>query len=72
MEEILKLLLQEILSKDDRVEKIETVKELCDAAWDRERLIRIFAANNDDRDGFSTEEILEIANEAYQEVCANA
>ena len=72
MEEILKMLLQEILSKDDRVEKIETVNELCDAAWDRERLIRIFAANNDDHDGFSTEEILEIANEAYQEVCANA
>lgn len=70
MEEILKMLFEAILNKNNKVENIETVQDLCDAAWDGNKVVRIFAANNDDRDGFSTEEILSIANKAYQEVCA--
>lgn len=70
MEEILKMLFEAILNKNNKVENIATVQDLCDAAWDGNKVVRIFAANNDDQDGFSTEEILSIANKAYQEVCA--
>ncbi len=69
MNEILKMLFKEILFKFDGIEKIETVKDLCTATLCSDKIAYIFAANNDDRDGFGTEEILSIANEAYQEVC---
>ena len=70
MEEILEMLFEAILNKNNKVENIATVQDLCDVAWDSNKVVRIFAANNDDQDGFSTEEILSIANKAYQEVCA--
>lgn len=70
MEEILKMLFEAILNKNNKVENITTVQDLCNVAWDGNKVVRIFAANNDDQDGFSTEEILSIANKAYQEVCA--
>ena len=63
------MLFKEILFKFDGIEKIETVKDLCTATLSSDKIAYIFAANNDDRDGFGTEEILSIANEAYQEVC---
>ena len=70
MEEVLKMLFEAILNKNNNVENIATVQDLCDVAWDGNKVVRIFAAMNDDRDGFGTEEILSIANKAYQEVRA--
>ena len=70
MEEILKMLFEAILNKNNKVENIATVQDLCDVAWDGNKVARLFAAMNDDQEGFGTEEILSIANEAYQEVCA--
>ena len=69
MEEVLKMLFEAILN-NNKVETIATVQDLCDVAWDGNKVARLFAAMNDDREGFSTEEILSIANKAYQEVCA--
>ena len=70
MNEILKMLFKEILFKFDEIEKIETVKDLCTVTLGSDKIVRIFAVNNDAKDGFSTAQILSIANEAYQEVCA--
>ena len=70
MNEILKMLFKEILFKFDGIEKIEIVKDLCTATFNSYKIAYIFAANNNAKDGFSTAQILSIANEAYQEVCA--
>ena len=70
MEEILKMLFEAILNKNNKVENIATLQDLCDVAWDGNKIARLFAAMNDDQEGFGTEEILSIANKAYQEVCA--
>ena len=70
MNEILKMLFVEVLSKDSNVEEIKTVRDLCDVAWSQKKIVRIFAAINDANTGFTTTQILNIANEAYQEVCA--
>ena len=69
MNEILKMLFKEILFKFDGIEKIETVKDLCTATLCSDKIACIFAASNDSG-SISTAEILNIANEAYQEVCA--
>lgn len=71
MKEILKMLFELILFVDENVNEINDMDDLCDAALNPRKIIEIFAVMNDDQDGFSTEEILEIANEAYQEVCSN-
>jgi len=71
MHETLKMLFELIFDKNSKVEKIETVTDLCNAAWDITKVARIFAAMNDSRGDFSTADILKIANEAYQEVCGN-
>lgn len=71
MEEILKMLFGEILIKREEIKKIGTVEDLCKVIWNKDKLVSIFAAINGDRDGFDTDEIIDIANKAYQEVCAN-
>lgn len=71
MEEILKMLFGEILIKREEIKKIGTVEDLCKVTWNKDKLVSIFAANNGDRGGFDTDEIIAIANKAYQEVCAN-
>ena len=68
MDEILKMLFEVILERSSELKEINTISDLCEAVWDKGKLVKIFAANNDDQDGFSTEEILKIANAAYQEV----
>ena len=70
MNEILKMLFKEILLKSSNIEKIETVEDLCTVTLNDRKIVRIFAANNDAKYGFTTAQILSIANEAYQEVCA--
>jgi len=71
MHEILKMLFESIFNKSSGVEKIKTIEDLCNAVWDSSKIARIFAAMNDSRGDFSTADILEIADEAYQEVCVN-
>lgn len=56
------------MERSNELKEINTISDLCEAVWDKGKLVKIFAANNDDQDGFSTEEILKIANTAYQEV----
>ena len=72
MEELMKILLKDIMLKGNEIEKIKTLEDLCKVTWNKDKLVMIFAANNGDRDGFDTDEIIAIANKAYQEVCANA
>ncbi len=69
MNEILKMLFKEILFKSSNIEKIETVEDLCTVTLNDSKIVHIFAASNDSG-SISTAEILSIANEAYQEVCA--
>ena len=69
MNDILKMLFKEILFKSSNIEKIETVEDLCTVTLNDSKIVRIFAASNDSG-SISTAEILSIANEAYQEVCA--
>lgn len=71
MEELMKILLADVMRKNDEVKKIETVRDLCKVTWDKEKLVAIFAANNGDKDGFNTDAIIDIANKTYQEVCEN-
>lgn len=71
MEKILKMLFLGSLFKNREVSEIKSIGDLCKAAFGAEKVTEIFAAMNDDKNGLSTEEILKIANEAYQEVCGN-
>lgn len=72
MEKILKMLFKEILLQDKNIKKIETIEDLCNVAVQDKKIVYIFAANNDDIESLSTEDILIIANKAYQEVCEYA
>lgn len=69
MKNVLKILFEQFLRKNENIKKIETIEDLCEAVWDSKNIARIFAATNDDGN-FSTAEILSIADEVYQEVCA--
>lgn len=74
MNELLKLFLKQIMMAREGLTSIVTVQDLCNAVShvNMDDLVKMFAGINDDQDGFSTEEILLIADEAYQEVLANA
>jgi len=71
MDKILKILFAELLYKNREVSEIKSIGDLCKAAFGAEKIVKIFAAVIDGQNGISTEEILKIANEAYQEVCGN-
>lgn len=71
MKKILKMLFKAIMRKYSDIKSIETLEDLCKAVWNASDIACIFAAMNDDQDGFSTEKILKIADEAYQEVLDN-
>lgn len=68
MKGILKMLFLQLMHKSDTVQDIENIGDLCEVSYCKDKIIEIFAVMNDDQDGFSTAEILSIANEAYQEV----
>lgn len=70
MEGILKMLFERLVMKMDSIQEVKTVEDLCRVSYSSNEIAKIFSFMNDDQDGFGTEEILEIANEAYQEVCA--
>lgn len=67
MDVILRMLLHEMFYSDSDVSEIRTVDDLCDAFVRERDVAKLFAAMNDDNDGYSTDEILKIANEVYQE-----
>ena len=72
MDEILKMLFQSILFKREEIAEIKDTDNLYDTTTSPKQIIKIFAIMNDTQSNFSTEMLLKIANEAYQEVCANA
>lgn len=75
MDEILKMLFESMFNQNSPVERIETVKDLCNAVWDSSKVACVFAAINgggEYRDHYRTAMILKIADEAYQEVRTNA
>ena len=67
MDVILRMLFRKMFFDTTRVEEIKTVDDLCKVSISTEEVARIFAAMNDDADGYGTKEILQIANEVYQE-----
>lgn len=67
MKTLLKMLFKEMMFKQDAVRHINTIADLRRAVIAQEKLIELFAMLNDEAD-FSTEEILYIAELAYQEV----
>jgi len=67
MKTLLKMLFKEMMYKQSTVRRIDTVSDLCKAIIQQDKLIELFAVLNDEAD-FGTEEILYIANMAYQEV----
>lgn len=72
MNELLKLFLKRLMISREGLTDIATVQDLCDAVAYTDDLVKMLCAMNDDRDGFDTAEIIVIANQAYQEVLANA
>lgn len=72
MNELLKLFLKRLMISREGLTNIATVQDLCDVVAYTDDLVKMLCAMNDDRDGFCTAEILLTANEAYQEVLANA
>lgn len=72
MSEILKILFKEIMHKEESIEAIKSTSELCAVVWSEKKIVEIFSAINDDENiVYYTEDILTIANAAYQEVKAN-
>lgn len=71
MYEILKILFREIVRRQEDVKEVKTVPDLCRVSWNPSKVAEVFAALNDGAE-MDTKEILAIANDAYQEVCANA
>mgnify|MGYP001096000797 CR=1 FL=1 len=67
MDAVLRMLLQKMFYTTANLKEIKTVDDLCAIAICMEDVVKIFAAMNDDNDGYSTAEILKIANEVYQE-----
>lgn len=72
MNELLKLFLRRLMMKQEGLTCIATAQDLCDAVVYTDDLVKMLLGMNDDCDGFDTAEILLIADEAYQEVLANA
>lgn len=70
MKTILKLLFKEMMYKDVNVKHIHTASDLSKVIWSQEKLIALLAFLNDETD-FCSEEILYIAEQAYQEVRDN-
>lgn len=68
MDELLEMLLERIMNATVGVERITSVKELQQAVWDDKMLVRIFAFANNDKNGWNTHQILNIADKAYQQV----
>lgn len=69
MDEILKMLFNELMHKEESIEAIKSMSELCTVVWSAEKIVEIFAAINDDENiVYNTADILAIADEAYQEV----
>lgn len=68
MSKILKMLFMRILYKNQEIQEIKTIKDLHSVCWDSALITEIFAAVIEEDVNFSTNDILEIANEAYQEV----
>lgn len=70
MKTILKLLFKEMMRKSGDVKHIHTASDLSKVIWSQEKLIALLAILNDEAD-FCSEEILYIAEQAYQEVRDN-
>ena len=70
MKTLLKMLFKEMMYKQSGVKRIDTISDLCKTIVLQDKLIELFAVLNDEAD-FGTEEILYIANLAYQEVREN-
>ena len=71
MSKILKMLFMRILHKSQEIQEIKTIKDLHFVCWDSALITEIFVAVIKEDANFSTDDILEIANEAYQEVQVN-
>lgn len=69
METILKMYFKRILNKVEEVDSITTIEQLCKAAtFYLEDIVQIFAAMNDEEYGLSSRNIVDIANEVYEEL----
>ncbi len=66
MNTILKMLLKEIMYVYEEVSDIKTLKDLYRVS-DTDKFLELLAANSDDNDAYSIAELLQIANEVYQE-----
>lgn len=72
MEELLRIIFQDILHKEEEIKQIATIDDLCETTWYTSKLIRVLAAVCGERQGYGMKEILTVANEVYQGVCSNA
>lgn len=70
MKTLLKMLFKEMMYKQSNVKRIDTIDDLCKVIIMQGKLVELFAVLNDEAD-FGTEEVLFIANKAYQEVHEN-
>lgn len=68
MSRILKMLFMEIMHKNPEIQEVKTIKDLHSVCWESAKVTEIFAVVIKEDVNFSTDDILEIANEAYQEV----
>lgn len=71
MDEILRILFMSLMHKEDKIDRIGDFDSLCEVVWEQDKLVKIFAAINDDEiNNYNTRELLFIADLAYQEVLA--
>ena len=68
MSKILKMLFMRILHKTQEIQEIKTIKDLHFVCWDSALITEIFVVVIKEDANFSIDDILKIANEAYQEV----
>ena len=71
MSGLLKMLFKQLLYKKDGVDHIENIEELCKAAYYPEKIAMVYSLLLESDHWISNKDILIIADEAYQEVCAN-